>query len=151
MTASCGNGAARPNTYTKEIGAEIFARLMEREILVASASFHRLCADPDMPTVATAAKWLAEEKHFAKLCEDARTFLLNEFTDELIKIVEDSADDWIEKVNRRGEVVTVLNRRNIAISRLRLDVRCWVADQLWPENEVKFGKRTRQPKKELSQ
>ena len=120
---------------------------MAHATLIDARSLHRICADPDMPTVETAAKWLAHEKDFRRLYQLAHEFLQHEFEDELIEIADDASDDWVEKVGRGGKVVTVEDRRHLAICRLRLAVRCWVADQRWPDNPVKFST----PNKELAQ
>ena len=58
---------------------------------------------------------------------------------KLLQIVDDCSGDWVEKVRWDGKVVTVRDPKQLAICQLRSDIRCWVADQRWPDNPVKFS------------
>src|SRR5207253_689311 len=102
-------------------------------------SLHAICSDPAMPTKATVFGWLRHHERFRKQYGIAKQMVDQCFQDELIEIADECGDGWMEKVRSDGKVVTVENRKEVDRSWLRIDVRCWVADQREPNNPVKYS------------
>ena len=119
---SNASAGSRPSEYTAEIGTAICGQLAEGK------SLRAICADPGMPDKATVLGWLPRSQEFRRRYELAQTMLLECLMDDVLEIADDTAGDWVEIVRRGGRVVTVHDPEHLARSRLRLEVRHWVAD-----------------------
>jgi hypothetical protein len=128
-TKTAANGC--PIEYTAEIGMTICDRIVEGE------SLRTICADPGMPDKATVLDWLARHKEFRDAYTFAREFQEDGFIEEIIAIARDSSGDRVEKVRANGRVVMIANPKQLARCRLRIEVRCWVADRMWPTKPEK--------------
>jgi hypothetical protein len=128
-TKTAANG--RPVEYTAEIGMTICDRIVEGE------SLRTIDADPGMPDKATVLDWLARHKEFRDAYTSAREFQEDGFLEEIIAIARDCSGDRVEKVRANGRVVMVADPKHLARCRLRIDVRCWVADRMWPTKQEK--------------
>jgi hypothetical protein len=128
-TKTAANG--RPVEYAAEIGLTICDRIAEGE------SLRAICADPGMPDKATVLDWLARQKEFRDAYTSAREFQEDLLLEEIIELARDSSGDSVEKVRANGRVVMVANPKHLARSRLRIEVRCWVADRLAPTRQEK--------------
>jgi hypothetical protein len=94
-----------------------------------------------MPTLQTVRGWLLENKEFQKdyaLALEARS---EDLSRDTIAIVDDSKGDYVEKVDRNGSVVIVLDRDNIARSKLRCQIRHWVAAHLVAQKRIGTAKK----------
>lgn len=116
--------------YTEDLADEICERIADGE------SLRTICRDEHMPVKTSVFRWLAANEDFAKRYARAREEQADTIFDECLDIVDDSANDWIERRNKSGDVVQVLNEEAIARSRLRLDARKWMAGKLRPK---KYG------------
>ena len=123
MTVDNPNSSG-PLGYTSEIGITICERLVEGE------SLRAICSDAGMPDKATVLCWLERHKEFRDWCALAREAQVEDLMYEILEIADDRSGDWVEKVGRDGSVVMVVDHQNIARSKLRIDVRHWVADRL---------------------
>jgi len=120
--------SCRPVNYTREIGHKICDELYEGKTL------REICgADPAMPKAVTVLRWLLEHGEFREEYEWAREAQIEDLRHQAIAIADHSAGDWVEKVRRNGNIVTVLDRANIERCRLRSAIRRWVADRLAPQ------------------
>jgi hypothetical protein len=126
-TKTDANG--RPVEYTAEIGMAICDRIVQGE------SLRTICADPGMPDKATVLDWIARHEEF----RDEYAFTREDHAERLlyegVEIARDSGGDRVEKVRANGRVVMVANPKHLARCRLRIDVRCWVADRMEPTRE----------------
>ncbi len=116
----------RPLEYTAEIGRTICGRLVDGESLQA------ICTDPGMPDRDTIRDWVAHHEDFRKSYELAQTLPIDLLEDEILEIIDDASGDRVEKARATGRVVMVIDRENIARSRLMAAVRSWVADRRPP-------------------
>jgi hypothetical protein len=114
----------RPSDYTSEIGMIICERLVE------DGSLRAICSDAGMPDKATVLCWLDNHKEFRDWYALARKAQVEDLMYEILEIADDRSGDWVEKVGRDGSVVMAVDHQNIARSKLRIDVRHWVADRL---------------------
>jgi hypothetical protein len=113
----------RPIAYTKEIADRIFGRLYREGI-------RSICADPDMPDKATLYRWLREHKEFRKLYAFACTCRADELCDDIYEILFEEPGAPVERV-RRGQIVrTSPSAHDLALRRIRVDVRKWVITRL---------------------
>jgi hypothetical protein len=117
---------SRPTDYSDQIGTEICERIVEDEGLRA------ICADPTMPDKATLFDWLARHQEFRDAYAAARKFQADGLYADIFDVVDDASGDRVERVRSDGRVVVVFDRNNLARSRLRADVREWVASRLVP-------------------
>jgi hypothetical protein len=125
----------RPTAYTCALADTIFDRLVEGDGL------REVCRDPIMPTLETVRGWLLENKEFQKDYAFALEARSEDLSRDTIAIVDDSAGDYVKKVRRNGNVVIVLDRDNIARSKLRCQIRHWVADHLVAQKPVGTAKK----------
>jgi hypothetical protein len=113
----------RPDAYTKDIGDVIFDRLYREGIC-------SICTDPDMPGKATFYRWLREHKEFRKIYAFACTCRADELCDDIYEILFEEGGAPVERV-RRGQVVRAgASAHDLALSRIRVDVRKWVITAL---------------------
>ena len=125
---------ARPSSFTQEIADQILERLMDGE------SLRTVCSDEGMPNRATVFRWLAADKAFRDQYALAREVQAEALFDDILRIADDGENDWMTK--RRGELeIEVVNHEAIHRSRLRVDVRRWMAGKLAPK---KYGEATSQ-------
>lgn len=88
----------------------------------------------EMPAKATVFRWLREKKEF----KDNYEVALIERTEDDVEDIRDIADDGANDYSTDGEGNTTLNSENIQRSRLRVDVRKWIASKRLPK---KYGER----------
>jgi hypothetical protein len=87
-----------------------------------------------MPAAATVRVWVvADRDGFAARYRRARESGHHDMADELLEIVDDARNDWMERRARDGQRDTVLNREHIQRSRLRYDARRWLLSNALPK------------------
>ena len=102
-----GRKLGRPPTYSPELGAKIFERIIER------GTVRRACADPDMPAEHTLYVWAARDPEFRQLFAHARELAVERWAEEILEISDDPHLDPLDK-------------------RVRIDARRWVMGKLAP-------------------
>jgi hypothetical protein len=119
----------RPTAYTKELGTMIFDRLYREGI-------RSICADPDMPDKVTFCRWLREHKEFAKIYAFACTWRADELCDDIHEIAFEEGGEQVELV-RGGQIVTTSpSAQDLALRRIRINVRKWVITALKSHAEL---------------
>ena len=109
---------ARASTYTDVIGDEIVARLSEGEPLRA------ICRDEHMPGWVTVYAWIKSDKAFGERIACARILGHDAIAEDCIAIAEDGSNDWMERLNSKGEVAGwMVNGEAVQRSKLRVDTR----------------------------
>jgi hypothetical protein len=109
--------------YTEDLGNEIC------EYIAQGMTLREACRQPGMPPESTVRLWVLDDRYgFAAQYARARNLLIDYWSDEIVEIADDSADDTIEV---RGRLVT--NHEVVNRSRLRIDTRKWLLSKLKPE------------------
>lgn len=111
----------RPTVMTDEVKRIILDRIAEGE------SVASICADPEMPGRATIFRHAAEDDDFRDGYRRARKFHAAVLVDEIISIVDDGTNDWMEKEHRDGSTSRHVNPEALARSRLRAETRLRLA------------------------
>jgi hypothetical protein len=123
----------RPTLYTPELAERILHELGE------GRTVRDICRADGMPTGATVRQWVIEDRDgFAEPYRRARESAYHDMEAELLEIVDDGRNDWMERRTRAGGRETVLNRENIQRSRLRYDARRWLLSNALPK---RYGNR----------
>lgn len=124
----------RPSKYSNEIVAEICARLMAGESLI------RICRDAEMPDKSNVFRWLADpaKAEFRDQYAQARTIQAELMFDEMLEIMDDGSNDYMERKNKDGSTTAVFNSEHVQRSRLRIDGRKWMLSKMLPK---KYGDR----------
>ena len=86
-------GTGRPSCYSKEL-ADKFCGLIATGLSLRSA-----CKEEDMPAPATIFKWMREHESFLKQYEKATQERTEAMAEELLDIVDDGSNDWMEKLS----------------------------------------------------
>jgi hypothetical protein len=121
----------RPSTFTEEIGLSICERIADGQ------SLRSICRLLDMPAQSTVFKWLSENTKFSEQYAHARDAQADTLSDELLDIADDGSNDWMDRLNGKGEVIgQMVDNEAINRSRLRVDTRKWIASKLKPK---KYG------------
>jgi hypothetical protein len=111
--------------YTPDLDAEIC------DLLSMGQSLRSICLADNMPDERTVRRWVQADHHgFAARYAVARDLGMDAMADELLEIADDGINDWMERKNQDGETVLVLNKENIARSRLRTDTRKWLMSKI---------------------
>lgn len=120
--------AGRPSVYTKKIAEEICHRIASGETL------KQICRDEHMPDARTVRGWVLDDRDgFSPRYARAREMQFEAWADEINEISDDGSNDWMERENKDGSSVTVLNGEHVQRSKLRVDSRKWLLSKLKPE------------------
>jgi hypothetical protein len=117
----------RPTAYTDEIAEEICARLAEGQTLSS------ICRREGMPSERTVRSWALDPSHaFSPRYARAREVGYHKMADDLLDIVDDSTNDFVEREGKDG-LTTVVDHEHIQRSRLRADTRKWLLSKALPK------------------
>jgi hypothetical protein len=111
----------RPSTYNPEIAITICER-----IATTPQSLARLCAAPDLPSVATVIRWLREYPDFRDVYVFAKEAQIELIVEDAIQIADDKSGDLT--VTSEGK--TLINNAAVQRSRLQVNLRKWFATRL---------------------
>jgi hypothetical protein len=115
----------RPCLYDPELAQEICSRLAKGEAL------KEICRSDGFPLSATVHSWVRNNVNdFAIQYARAREDQAEHYADELVTIADDGQNDYMERLNNRGELVRVYDREHIARSKLRFEARQWVISKI---------------------
>jgi hypothetical protein len=120
----------RPSTYSVVTTDEICYRLTEGE------SLRSICRDDHMPVVPTVFNWLRQHEDFLNRYTVARARQAEMMVDDILDIADDGSNDWIERETKKGTIYTVVDNECVQRSRLRVEARKWIAENLLP---TKYG------------
>lgn len=124
--------AGRPSIYSDELADEICQRIADGQ------SVREICADEDMPHMATFFRWLADEDKHKVLREQyarAKEAQAELMADEILGIADDGTNDYTERATERGTQV-VFDGEHVQRSKLRVDSRKWLLSKMLPK---KYG------------
>lgn len=118
----------RQSEFTQEIADLICERIADGE------SLRSICADDAMPSTSTVCKWLSQQKPFSEQYARARELQADALFDEILEIVDDGLNDWIERKGDDGKTLGwIENGEALRRSALRVDARKWMAGKLQPK------------------
>ncbi len=98
----------RPSIYTQELVDRILNRMADGE------SLRKICAEKDMPHIATVLQWKLDRPAFSEQYEQARATQAHRLFEELLEIADDTTGD---------------TQRD----RLRVDARKWFLSKVAPK------------------
>ncbi len=114
--------------YSPEIADQICYRLAEGE------SLRAICTSPGMPDQNTVRGWMLDDVGgFAAKHARARELQAFLWADEIVEIVDDATNDWMDRQRGNGTIERVFNREHYERSRLRADTRKWMVAKLLPK------------------
>ena len=93
----------RRHEYNPEVAQSICDRLMEGE------SLRQICQDTNMPARSTIFLWLEGHEEFARKYAIAKQMQIEDLMDEILEIVDDSSNDWIDREGPDGKKYRVFN------------------------------------------
>ena len=132
----------RPTLYTPELAERILHELGD------GRTVRDICRAAGMPSSSTVRLWVVEDRDgFAARYRQAREFARDDMAEEILEIVDDGRNDWMERRTRTGECKIVPNRENIQRTRLRYQARCRLLSQTLPNH---YGNRNAETKDEDS-
>ena len=102
---------------TEEVVLEILNRLCRGETL------KTICQDVHMPTYGTVQKWYATDPDFQSAMDQAKSFQMNLFADEILEIADNSVGDIRLAYDKNGDLVPEVNYENVKRSELRIKTR----------------------------
>lgn len=120
----------RPTKYTPRLVDRICARLAMGE------SLRSVCRDEKMPNITTIFEWLRKYEDFSNQYARAKQESADYMAEELLDIADNGANDYMERENKLGDKVTVVDKEHIMRSRLRVDTRKWLMSKMKPK---KYG------------
>lgn len=118
----------RPSRYTPALGKAICKMLSSGMTLI------EVCRRPAMPRESVVRGWAAQPEHpFSAMYVRARTIGYLHMGDDLLAIADNSSNDYMERAEKDGSVVTVVNREALERTRLRVDTRKWLLAKALPK------------------
>jgi transposase-like protein len=132
QTGRCKLG--RPTLYTPELAERILHEVAD------GRSVRDICRADGMPAGSTVRLWvLADRDGFAARFERARRFAHLDMAEELLEIIDDGRNDWMERRAQQGDPAAAEYRETARRSRLRFDGRRWILARELPDI---YGNRT---------
>ena len=118
----------RPSVYSADLAHEIC------EQLASGKTLREVCRGENMPSEATVRAWAVDDRegfsaHYAR----AREIGYLSIADELLEIVDDGTNDWMERQDDSGGTSYQVNGEHIQRSRLRFDARRWLLSKALPK------------------
>lgn len=93
-----------------------------------------LCEKNDhWPSFQTLYAWKAKSPEFRNAFNQARRELADELAFQSVEIADDGSGDALEIERKDGSTYTIVNNEFVARSKLRTEVRRWLAGKLAPE------------------
>ena len=124
----------RPSVYTQEAADAIC------ELLAEGMTLREICRREEFPIESTVRGWANDDRDgFAAQYARAREIGYTQMEDELLEIVDDGSNDWMDRRRADGTVERVLDQEHIARSRLRADTRKWLLAKALPK---RYGERS---------
>jgi hypothetical protein len=122
----------RPQSYTEDIANEIC------DWLATGKSLTSYCSIPGKPSYSTIMRWIWQgnewyKEDFFKRYTEARKQQAQCLADQLIDISDDGKNDYMELEDKSGKKYIKVNGEYIQRSRLRIEVRQWIAKSLLPK------------------
>jgi hypothetical protein len=119
--------------FDKNVALEICERVSAGELLL------DICAHDRFPTVRRCIQWQRQNSDFAALYRESVNDRLDVFSEEIIKIADDSSRD-LREVVRNGRTVRVGDGDMVARAKLRVEVRLKhlkaLRPQIWGEQST---------------
>jgi hypothetical protein len=126
----------RPSSFTQETADAICQRIADGE------SLRSVCSDEGMPHKSVVMRWLGDNPAFQDQYARAREAQADAIFDEILDIVDDGRNDWMERQgDDGGDAGWRVNGEHIQRAKLRVDARKWMAGKLQPK---KYGERVTQ-------
>lgn len=116
----------QPTLFTQELADSICERLIRGESLTA------ICSEQGMPSTGTVRLWRHRNAAFAMQYEAAREAQAEAIFDEILDIVDDGRNDWVERHTQSGSYVA-LNSEAVARSKMRYEARMKLIEKLSPK------------------
>jgi hypothetical protein len=115
--------------YDEQIAAIILRRLARGETL------NSICKTEGMPPHPTVRRWALDDVHdFAAKYSRARELGYHAMADELIDIMDDGRNDWMERHDSEGNSTGwQVNGEHVQRSRLRVEGRKWLLSKALPK------------------
>lgn len=124
--------AGRPTVMTREIEAEVCARVADGETI------RQIARSEHMPNAVTIYRALAKPGEFCNHYAQAKEAQLIKWEEELVEIADDGSNDWLEREQDDGRISVAPNGEHLQRSRLRVDTRKWIMSKRAPK---KYGDR----------
>lgn len=107
---------AKPTRFSQALADHICDRLIRGETLNA------ICDEDGMPSAGTVRYWRHTNAEFKAAYEGAREAQADALFDEILEIVDDGRNDWMEKEGRNGTYIA-LNHEAMMRSKMRAEMR----------------------------
>lgn len=120
-------------TYTDEMATQIEDWLCEGKTL------RSFCRQDGKPSFGTVYAWIKKIDGFAERLERAREIGADAISEECMEIMDDSTNDYMERMASNGESYPALNAEHIQRSKLRVWGRLELLKVWHPQ---KYGNRT---------
>lgn len=123
---------AKPTSFSQSLADHVCERLIRGESLTS------ICDEDGMPSTGTVYYWRHTNDLFRAAYEGARVAQAERMFDEILGIVDDGRNDWMEKEGRNGTYI-VLNHEAMARSKMRAEMRLRMVEKMAPK---RFGEKT---------
>ena len=118
----------RPTKCTPVVVDEICRRIADGETLKS------ICEDEHMPHARKVLEWAQNDSHgFTAPYRRAQEQQAHRFVDELVEIADDGRNDWMVRKGRDGQDYYSVNNEAVQRSRMRMEVRKWLASKRLPD------------------
>lgn len=114
----------RPTVYMDSLAAMVVQNIANGATLTAT------CSMPGFPTPWVLRRWCGERPDFAEALNMAQEVRAAVLVDQAQDIADDASNDYIMVLRPDGRYEEVVNHANVQRSKLKVEVRKWVAGRL---------------------
>jgi hypothetical protein len=127
-------GRGQPTKYSNKMAVDVCTRIVEGE------SVREIFRDPKMPSISAHFNWLREHEEYQIMYSAALNMQADYMEHEIIDISDESVNDYMERMDEKGEPTGTYAfcKENVMRSTLRVNTR------KWRRNPKKYGDKIHQ-------
>lgn len=123
--------ARKSTPFDQDIADHILERIINGQ------SLSMVCDEEGMPTPGAVLRWRVDNPIFATEYDIARELQAERLFEEMLDIIDDGRNDWMEKEGRNGTFIA-LNPEAVARSKARVDTRFRMMESMAPKYSKKI-------------
>lgn len=119
-----------------ELTVEILEQVLDR--IAGGESLRAICREPKMPQIQQLMRLRLSSEEFAEQYARAREMQAEQFYDEILEIVDDGTNDFVEREDAKGNVKVMPDMELVQRSKMRYEARRWAMSKILPK---RFGEK----------
>lgn len=119
------------NALAIELTQQILDEVLER--LAGGESLRAICREENMPQIQQVMRLRLSDAIFAEQYARAREMQAEQFYDEILEIVDDGTNDFVQRETAKGKVIVMPDMELVQRSKMRYEARRWAMSKILPK------------------